>query len=112
MIDSGEEPDAAIVREVAEETGITFNEFFPLTSVSSNVGLVESYKHYYLARGPLSFGEQQLDGGELISVEYISFEDFIEHVKRGDLFYDLGNWFLREYVVPGKIDELKELLFS
>lgn len=60
----------------------------------------------------MSFDQQQLDGGEIISVEYISFEQFLEHIKHGEIFYDLGTWILREYVVTGKEQELKELLFG
>lgn len=113
MIDDGESPDVSIKRETEEETGIVFESYEKLHTAYSNIWIVESHKYYYLARNPLSFGQQQLDpGGEKIRLEYITFEQLIDFVKKWEVFRDLGDWLLREYVLPGKEEELKKLLFS
>jgi len=86
---------------VEEETGITFETFEKLHQVSSNIGLVENYKYYYIARNPIHFGEQQLDpGGEKITLEYITFEQMVEYIKCHEVFRDIGDRLLREYILP------------
>ena len=112
-MERGEVPEEAIKRETEEETGITFSTYKQLWVCQSNLGLVESYKYYYLARGPINFGAQHLDpGGEKIRVEYLSYEQFIEHLTQKDTFRDLGDRIVKEYLLPGNEEALKELLFG
>lgn len=63
MLELHEEPDAAVRREVEEETGIVFDVYEKLTAIESNVGLVEAYRYFYIARQPRVFGEARLDAG-------------------------------------------------
>lgn len=113
MIDVGEDADMSIRRETEEETGIVFWEYTKLVLTHCNVWLVESYKHYYLARNPISFGEQRLDpGGEKITVEYITFDQMLECIKNGEVFRDVGDWILRNYIITWKEEDLKKLLFG
>lgn len=112
MIEPDEDPDLAVRREVVEETGITFGEFESLHTVSSNVWHIEAYKYYYIVRKPLSYGEQKLDAGERITVKYFSLEELIDHIERGEIAGEFWVWLLREYVLSGKIEELKKLLFG
>lgn len=90
-----------------------FETYEKLCTCYSNIGIIEAYKYYYIARNPLSFGEQHLDpGGEKLTLEYITFEQMIEYIKKGEVFRDLGTWILREYILPGKEEELKKILFE
>lgn len=51
-------------------------------------------------------------GGEKIEIEYITFEQMLDLVFAGKVFNTLGDWILREYVLTGKIGELRSLLFG
>lgn len=113
MLDLGEVPEDGIQREIEEETWIKFQTFEKLHQVWSNIGLVENYKYYFVARNPVHFGEQQLDtGGERISIEYITFEQMIEYIMMGEVFRDVGDWMLRKYILPWKEEALRRLLFG
>lgn len=113
IIEQGEDADMAIKREVEEETGIVFAQIEKIHTGKSNIWLVDSSRHYYIARQPVSFGQQNLDvGGEKIEIEYITFEQMLDLVFAGKVFNTLGDWILREYVLTGKIGELRSLLFG
>lgn len=112
MIDDGESPSEAVQRETLEETWIEFEHYEELCVLRSNIWLVESYKYYYLARDPKSFGAQSLDEwGEKITLYYLSYDEFVEAIKNDEIFRDLGTRILRTYILPWKEDELKKLLF-
>lgn len=107
-----EDPDDCIRREVEEETGIVFWSFEQVLIEPCNVGDVEAYRYWYIARNPESFGDQNVDvGGEKIDVQYISFQELIDFAKQNIVLREFGPWILREYILPGKEDELKKLLF-
>ena len=72
FIDQGEEPLAAIGRELQEETGYQFSSFDHLGKVAANPGVLNNFTHLFLARGGERTGVQQLDINEDIEIIFLS----------------------------------------
>ena len=51
VVDEGEDVDAAIRRELLEETGYEFEHFEKLGKISANPATTNNYMHMYLATG-------------------------------------------------------------
>ncbi len=100
-------------REVEEETGIVFESFEKVLTQQCNIGNIEGYRYGYIARNPISFGEQKLDaGGEKVVLDYITFEQMIEFVKEDKIFREFNPRIIKEFIIPGKIEELRKILFG
>lgn len=74
VIDAGETPEQAAVRELKEETGATAKELVHLGSMNPNPALFANHFHVYLATGLSFTGMQELDHDELL--------DYMEIPKR------------------------------
>lgn len=61
--------EAAISRELLEETGYSFSSYEYLGKTSSNPSTNNNWMHMFLARGGKKVSEQKLDGNEDIIVE-------------------------------------------
>ena len=72
FIDQGEEPLAAIGRELQEETGYQFSSFDHLGKVAANPGVLNNFTHLFLARGGERTGVQHLDINEDIEIIFLS----------------------------------------
>jgi len=73
--------EAAIARELLEETGYAFEKFEYLGDTSANPSTNTNLMHMYLATGGQKIKPQQLDPGEDIEVMLVSMEEFIKLVK-------------------------------
>ena len=73
--------DAAIARELLEETGYRFEKFEYLGETSSNPSTNSNLMHMFLATGGELVQEQQLDAGEDIEVILVSLAEFVQLVK-------------------------------
>ncbi len=73
--DTDENLEAAISRELLEETGYQFEQFQYLGKISANPSTNNNLMHMFLATGGERVGAQQLDHNEEISLELISIED-------------------------------------
>ena len=71
--DSGHE--AAIARELLEETGYSFSSFEYLGRISANPSTNTNLLHMFLARGGVKTARQQLDANEEIEVVLLSMEE-------------------------------------
>jgi ADP-ribose pyrophosphatase YjhB (NUDIX family) len=113
-LERGEAPLIAIRREVAEETGLQFDTVQALVTLPVKQWSREAYRYYYICKGAVVSGAQKLDeGGEKIIIHHYTFDEFIALVRAQELFVqDISNWVLRNYILPGKEDDLKKLLFS
>lgn len=67
-VEPGEDPAAAMPRELMEETGYAGGEWFTLPSFWSNPATANNTCHAYLAVGVTPTGTQTLDDGETIAV--------------------------------------------
>jgi 8-oxo-dGTP pyrophosphatase MutT (NUDIX family) len=64
--------EAAIARELLEETGYRFNSYEYLGRISANPSTNSNLLHMYLARGGKKTALQQLDPNEEIDVHFFS----------------------------------------
>lgn len=74
VIEDGESPEAALRRELLEETGYQFDDFELLCTVYANPSTADNQTLCYLARGGKKVQAQQLDDQEEIIVELFSID--------------------------------------
>ena len=83
-LDPGEDPAAAALRELKEETGATPDTFLPLGRILPSPGCYSETLYLYLARG-LHFGEQHLDHNEFLRVDRIPFSELVHRCMTGEI---------------------------
>ena len=70
FIDPGEDAQAAIARELMEETGHRFSSFTHLGKLAANPGILNNYKELFLATGGQLISTQSLDRNEDMEISY------------------------------------------
>lgn len=83
-IDPGEEPLAAAIRELKEETGYTAEKIMPLTKMYPSVGYSEEQLYLYLATG-LTPGETCFDENEAIDIAEYPLDRLYRMVVNGEI---------------------------
>lgn len=84
LIEIGELPKDAAMRELTEETGYTASDIQYLSEFYTSPGFCTEKIHVFLATG-LKLGEQNLDLDEFIDVEKIKFEDVLKMLDRCEI---------------------------
>ena len=84
MIEPGEEPQAAAVRELKEETGYTAGHVRFLTELHPTVGYCTEKISVYLMTD-LTAGETDFDPNEAIDSEEVPIEEAEERILRGEM---------------------------
>lgn len=80
----GEDPYAAGLRELKEETGAVPGVYKPLGRVLPSPGCYAETLHLYLARD-LKMEEQHLDPDEFLRVERIPFDEMVRRCLAGEI---------------------------
>ncbi len=83
-LEAGEEPDAAIVRELKEETGAECKKLTYLGEMYPSPALMDEVIHMYLAE-ELSFGEQRLDEGEFLNCKRVHIDALVDMILAGKI---------------------------
>jgi 8-oxo-dGTP pyrophosphatase MutT (NUDIX family) len=78
VIDAGEEPVEAAVRELFEETGYAARKIEALKSFSPNPAIMANNIHYFLAHDLASPVDQALDPDELVDVEIVPCSEVLD----------------------------------
>lgn len=83
-LESGEDPDDAIVRELKEETGCTADSIIKVSASFPSPGYTSEVLHLYIARG-LHHGDQHLDEDEDLDAFRIPLADAVKMVMNGEI---------------------------
>lgn len=83
-LERGEDPDAAALRELQEETGAVPQRFSKLGRIIASPGCYGEVLHLYLAEG-LRFGSMNPDEDEFLEVCRTPFSVFYERVMHGEI---------------------------
>lgn len=106
-IDEGEDPLAGAKRELVEETGMIFKDFY-LVSILHPLPNFD-YTHYtYVAKNILEQKEIALDAGEKTNPIEISFEELISLARKREFFYNPH--LVDEAIIRDKIPEFFDML--
>lgn len=83
-LEPGENPDDAVRRELAEETGVTADEWYSLGQMYPTPAYCSEVIHMYAAKG-LHFGQARPDEGEFLEVQRVPLTDLYARVLSGEI---------------------------
>ena len=84
-IDPGDaNPEAAIARELLEETGYRFDSYKLLGRTSSNPSTNSNWMHFFLATGGVKTADQSLDDNEDIEIHLFTLEQVKDMLRRNE----------------------------
>ena len=83
--DSDKSYEAAIARELKEETGYEFKKFEYLGKISPNPSTNTNWMHMFLATGGVKVGDQELDHNEDIEVVPVTLPELKRLVKEHEI---------------------------
>lgn len=83
-LNEGEDPAEAARRELGEETGLTARELRHLYTLYPTPGYTNEKIYIYEAVG-VSQGEQHLDEGEFLNVEFYPVEEVLRKIGEGEI---------------------------
>lgn len=89
MVDPGEEPRVAAVRELREETGYVGSSVIALGSAEPNPAIFNNRVHMFLIEGCVRSGELVLDAGEDIEVLPTPVEEVFGLLHTGEISHAL-----------------------
>jgi len=89
LIDDGEKPRQAAIRELMEETGYKVKS---IKQIAKYTGFSKFYfpEYQFLAKDCTKIAEQNLDGGEKIKIRIKSFDNFLKLVRDPNFAIPLG----------------------
>jgi 8-oxo-dGTP pyrophosphatase MutT (NUDIX family) len=79
--DTDKDLQAAIARELLEETGYSFSSYESLGKISANPSTNTNWMHMFLAKGGKKVTEQKLDHNEEIIVELYSIDELKKMIR-------------------------------
>ncbi len=83
-LEAGEDPDAAVLRELREETGAICTRLSFLGEMYPSPALMDEVIYMYLAEG-LTFGEARLDDGEFLHVKRMPLDMLVGEIMQGKI---------------------------
>jgi ADP-ribose pyrophosphatase len=89
IIDPGESPEEAGVRELLEETGYSPREVTPAGNLNPNPALFGNRVHTFVARGCRRVAEVRNEGAEETHVERVPLADLRRRVREGEIDHAL-----------------------
>jgi len=89
IIDEGQDPAGAAMRELREETGYGEGTLVSLGATHPNPALQNNLHHMFLARGVRRLGEPEFDVGEYCEVVVLTEREVRAHVEEGAITHAL-----------------------
>lgn len=85
IMEKGEEPRTAAIREMEEETGYTSNDVEFLMKVSPNPAINDNTAYFFIARNAVPHGKTNFDAMEDIDTESFSKEEILQMLRENKL---------------------------
>jgi 8-oxo-dGTP pyrophosphatase MutT (NUDIX family) len=85
FVDKDETSETAIARELQEETGYHFTNYYFLGRVAANPGVLNNFTSLYLATGGKKVAEQQLDFNEEIEIKFFKLEEVRQMLMKNEI---------------------------
>lgn len=104
FIDKGEMAEIAVVRELQEETGYQFSDFYCLGRIAANPGVLNNYTALYLATGGKKVADQQLDYNEEIEIKLFPIDEVRKMLMNNEIKQALHTTCL--FYAFNKLDDL------
>ena len=89
VIETGEDPVAAGIRELREETGYAGRTARLLAQVRPNPAIQANVCHIVLVEGCVRVGEMQLDANEEIELSVLPVDEVLARAERGEIKHSL-----------------------
>jgi ADP-ribose pyrophosphatase len=105
FVDKGERAETAIVRELQEETGYSFSNFYCLGRTAANPGVLNNFTTLYLATGGKKTAQQKLDYNEEIEIKLFSLEAVREMLMNNEIVQAMHSTCI--FYALNKLDSLK-----
>jgi len=83
VVEAGEDPQDAAIRELAEETGYTTNDWTYLGWVEPNPAYQDNHCHQFLAKGVVRSQDVDQDDGEDVEFCEMTLDEVKEEIKSG-----------------------------
>ena len=83
-LDGAEDPLHCAKRELEEETGYKAFEWISLGAIATSPGFCNEVIHLYVAKG-LSKGETNWDDDEYVELEYYTFDELMEAIRKEEI---------------------------
>ena len=83
IMEAGEDPKDAAIRELAEETGYTTDDWTYLGSVEPNPAFQDNHCHQFLAKGVVCTQDVNQDDGEDVEFCEMTLDEVKEEIKAG-----------------------------
>ncbi len=87
VIEEGEEPLAAVQRELLEETGFSADRWQPLLSVQTEPTRHTTRAHFFLATGARRVAEPSLDAAEHLESFVVPAPELLSMLERGEVVH-------------------------
>ncbi len=83
--DTDQDLEAAIKRELLEETGYSFSSYEYLGKVSANPSTNNNLMHMFLAKGGKKVASQELDHNEEIDIDLVTIDDLKQMIRENKI---------------------------
>jgi ADP-ribose pyrophosphatase len=85
VVDKGETPEAAIARELKEETGYVFRSLECIGKISANPATTNNYMYIFLAKEGEKVAEQSLDATEDVEVVVYTIDEVKQLIRENKI---------------------------
>ena len=106
FVDKDETPEIAIARELQEETGYMFTNFYCLGRTAANPGVLNNFTTLYLATGGKKTAKQKLDYNEEIEIKLFPLQEVRKMLMNNEIIQAMHSTCI--FYGFNKLDELKK----